>query len=261
MHSAGIVLIPLPPRIVVTENDVRPQSSCSRGARCSAHDGDAGDRLDERRDRVLAQLRRRAVHRAALGPQLAAQHARVRDDGHERRRLDHDRRVCARVVLHVVRDARETHLLVDGAHEADVQPDVDRRQPLECVQRGRDPALRVARAAPDEAAAVDPRLRGGSAHGVGVSLDHERRVAVVAVERSDHVRPPRKHLLEHDLAPDRSAELADPLRDTRLAAFRPTEHRVDARDRDELRRDLRHSPAVGLPRHPGEDELLAGARR
>ena len=52
------------------------------------------------------------------------------------------------------------------------------------------------------------------------------------------------------------AELADPLGNASLPAVRPTERRVDARDRDELRRNLRHPPPVRLPRHPGEDELL-----
>ena len=86
--------------------------------------------------------------------------------------LDHDRCVCARMMQQVVRNTPECHLLVDGDHEADVQPDVDRGQPLERVHRGRDAALHVARTAADEAAGIDSRRQQleGRCDRVGVAL-------------------------------------------------------------------------------------------
>ena len=232
----------MPPENVPSETVGAPSSGCSGASKREVLE--PPDRPRELVDRVLAQVRHRAVRRLPARHRVRPHHALVRDARVVRGRLGHQHRAAARPAAR--RRAQRQRALAAGLltraqHELEPRRRraAQRRHPLGRDDDRRRPALHVARAAPEQPVAVGlagervdrpVRLPSGTVSRCPVRhSDGPVRHAPARDER----RAPGVELVRRDREPGRLQARPDQRRGLGLVAGR-----VDRAGRDELAREL-----------------------
>ena len=247
----------IPPENVPSETVGRPSSGCSSASKREVLE--PADRPRELVDRVLAQVRHRAVRGLAARDRVGPHDALVRDARVVRGRLGHQHRAAAARAARRRRASASapSQPVSSPAHSTSSRPadgePPERRHPLGGDDDRRRPALHVARPAPEQPVAVglagervDRPVRLPQRHGVEVPGQAQRRPVADTPQRATSDTPPGVELVRLDREPGRLQARPDQRRGLGLVAGR-----VDGAGRDELARELDDVGAHRVPTGSG----------
>ena len=204
---------------------------------------DADEDAAHLRDRVDAEVRARAVRRAAVRLDLEMDEAAVRDGDLQLGRLGHDRGVRAQRSPRPPR-CRRSRTPRRRRRSGSRRPRRPRRSRLGGREHARrEASLHVVRATAVEPAALEARLeRIGhprDADRVHVRVEHQRAAAAGPARDGDDVRPARREPPTSVVSSPARSHHSATKRATSSSPEPPaTDVRVDRLDRDELRRQL-----------------------